>query len=62
MMAEAEGIGLGRLCNALGGGDEDFGGAAGRGLFANDDLNVAVECSEEIHEAFDRKTIEAVVG
>jgi hypothetical protein len=46
----------------LSSGDEDFGGAAGSGLFADDDFDVAVERGEEIHETFDRKTIEAVVG
>lgn len=46
----------------LGGGDEDFGGAAGGGLLADDDFDVAVEGGQEIHEAFDGKTSEAVVG
>jgi len=46
----------------LGGGDEDFGGAAGGGLFADGDFDVVVEGGEEIHEAFDGEAVEAVVG
>jgi hypothetical protein len=43
-------------------GDEDFCEAAGGGLLADGDFDVAVECGEEIHEAFDGKAVEAVVG
>jgi hypothetical protein len=46
----------------LGGGDEDFAGAARGGLFADDDFDVAVERGEKLHEPFDRKPVQAVIG
>jgi hypothetical protein len=46
----------------LGGGDEDFAGAARGRLLADDDLDVPVERGEKLHEPFHRKPVQAVIG
>ena len=43
-----------------GGGDEDSGSFARAGPWPDHDFDVAVEGVEEMHEAFDRKALEAV--
>lgn len=43
------------------GGDEDAGGAAGARFGANDDLDVAAEGVQEMHQALDGETLEAIV-
>lgn len=45
-----------------GGGNEDAGGFAGAGFGADEDINVAVEGGEEVHEAFDGEAGELVVA
>ena len=48
----------------LGSGDEDAGRpfGAGFGVEAYDDFDVAAEATEEMHEALDGETIEAIAG
>jgi len=48
----------------LGGGDLDAGGLSGAGLGveADEDFDVAAEAGEEVHEALDGETIEAIAG